>query len=109
MLAALIVVGSSGRWSPYEPGVWAPTLVRPADVARNVALYVPFGAIGILALRRRDARGVIRVVGIAVLFSVAVETMQLYTTNRVASLTDVVSAAVGTATGAVLALLVPSR
>lgn len=104
-LAGLILAGSAGTWSPYEPGVWAPTLINPADVARNVALYVPFGVLGMLALRRRGLRGVVRVTGIALLFSVAVEALQLYTSDRVASLTDMVSAGVGSIAGASLVSL----
>ena len=103
LLAAFVVVGSSGRWAPYSPGVWAPTLVNPPDVARNVALYVPFGGFGMLALGRSDLRGIARVATIAVIFSFTIEAMQLYTADRVASLTDIASAAVGTVTGASMA------
>jgi glycopeptide antibiotics resistance protein len=69
-------------------------------VARNVLLYVPFGTLGMLALGRGDARGALRVAGVAMLFSLGVETLQLYTVDRVASLTDVVSAGVGAIAGA---------
>lgn len=107
LLASFIVVGSAGHWAPYESGIWAPTLVSAGDIARNVALYVPFGIFGMLALGLNDLRGVVRVTVIAVLFSFLVEALQLYTVDRVASLTDIVSAAVGTASGsAVIAWLV---
>ena len=99
-LAAFIVAGSAGTWAPYEPGIWAPTLFNPIDVAKNVALYVPFGVCGMHTLRRSDARGVARVTAIALLFSFLVEALQLYTADRVGSLTDIASAAVGTAAGA---------
>jgi VanZ family protein len=99
LLAALIVAGSAGTWSPYKPGIWAPTLINPGDVARNVALYIPFGVFGMLSLGRSDARGVLRVMAIAVTFSLAVEALQLYTADRVASLTDILSAAAGTCIG----------
>jgi glycopeptide antibiotics resistance protein len=99
LLAAFIVVGSAGTWTPYAPGIWAPTLINTADIARNVALYVPFGIFGLLTLGRSDARGVARVTVIAMLFSLVVEGLQLYTADRVASLTDIVSAAVGTVAG----------
>jgi glycopeptide antibiotics resistance protein len=99
-LALFIIIGSAGRWAPYEPGLWAPLLIRPRDIAVNVGLYVPFGVCGMLALRRTDARGVWRVTIIALLFSFAVESLQLYTADRVASLTDIVSACVGTLAGA---------
>lgn len=110
LLALFIIAGSAGRWAPYEPGVWAPTLFNPIDVAKNVALYVPFGVLGMLTLGRSDLHGIGRVVGIAVLFSFAVEALQLYTADRVGSLTDIASAAVGTAVGAsVTALLRSAR
>jgi len=105
LLALFIIVGSAGNWSPYQPGIWAPTLINVKDVARNVALYVPFGILGMWSLRRSDVRGVVRVTGIAILFSIANEALQLYTVDRVASLTDIVSAAVGTASGATLVAL----
>jgi VanZ family protein len=106
VLALFIVAGSAGTWAPYAPGIWAPTLVNYRDIARNVALYVPFGIFGMVALRRRDLRGVTRVTLIAVLFSFVNEALQLYTVDRVASLTDIVSAAVGTVSGAALIALV---
>lgn len=110
LLGAFIIAGSSGRWSPHQPGVWAPTLVNPADVVRNVVLYVPFGVFGMLTLRRRDTRGIARVTLIAIIFSSAVEALQLYTTNRVGSVIDIGSAAGGTVIGASLvALLVSPR
>ena len=96
------MLGSAGTWNPYEPGVWAPTLVAPADVARNVLIYVPFGVLGMLTLERRDPRAVARVTVIALLFSLIVETLQLYTVDRVASLTDIGSAGVGAVIGASL-------
>lgn len=99
-----IVAGSAGRWSPYVPGIWAPTLVNPADIARNVALYVPFGIFGMLTLGRSDARGIARVTVLAMLFSFLVEALQLYTADRVGSLTDIASAAVGTSAGAALTM-----
>ena len=68
-------------------------------------MYVPFGVLGMLALARRDLRGAVRVTLIGVLFSLGVETLQLYTTDRVASLTDIGSAAIGSAMGASLAAI----
>jgi VanZ family protein len=100
LLAVVIAAGSAGRWARDAPGIWAPTLVSPGDVARNVALYAPFGVFGMVALGRRDLRGIARVTGVAILFSVANEALQLYTVDRVASLTDIASAAVGTVGGA---------
>jgi VanZ family protein len=110
LLALVIIVGSAGTWSPYQPGIWAPLLIKPVDVARNVALYVPFGLLGMLALRESGLRGVVRVTGLAILFSCANEVLQLYTVDRVGSLTDIVSAAIGTISGAaVVALFLTPR
>jgi glycopeptide antibiotics resistance protein len=100
LLAAFIAAGSAGHWAPYQPGIWAPMLLNPADITRNIALYVPFGFFGMRALGRADARGVLRVATIAVIFSLGVESLQLYTSDRVASLTDIASAALGSIAGA---------
>ena len=104
LLCAVIVYGSLGTWSAYQPGIWAPTLVSLPDVVVNVLLYVPFGALGAIAMRARYRRHwlrlVMRLVLLAVLFSAANEAFQLYTIDRVASLTDIVSAAIGAFAGA---------
>lgn len=104
LLAAFIAAGSAGQWTSDAPGIWAPTLVNTADIARNVALYVPFGIFGMVTLGRSDPRGILRVTAIAILFSFLVEALQLYTADRVASLTDIASAAVGTSVGAALTM-----
>ena len=101
LLALLIMKASAGTWAVDGPRIWAPLLVSPKDAARNVLVYVPFGILGMLALGRRDTRGVVRVAAIAGVFSLAVETLQLYTVDRVASVTDVVWAVAGAAVGAV--------
>ena len=101
MLALLIMRASAGAWAPDGPRIWAPLLVSPRDAARNMLVYVPFGGIGMFALRRWDMRGALRVAAIAGLFSLTVETLQLYTVDRVASVTDVVWAVVGAGVGAV--------
>lgn len=105
-LCASIVYGSLGTWAFYQPGIWAPTLVSIRDVAVNVMLYVPFGALGVLSLRDGYPRHWLRLVGrmvvLALIFSAANEALQLYTTDRVASLTDILSAGTGALTGGLL-------
>ena len=105
LVCALIVFGSLGEWAPDHPGVWAPTLISFADVAQNVLIYVPFGMFGVLSLRDRYPRHwlrlVVRIVGLAILFSASNEALQLYTLDRVASLIDIVSAVIGAAVGGV--------
>ena len=104
-MCAFIVWGSLGTWGFYEPGIWDPTLVSLSDVAVNVGLYVPFGVFGVLSLRedyrRHWARLAGRVTLLALLFSASNEAFQLYTIDRVASLTDILSAAVGALAGGV--------
>jgi VanZ family protein len=104
LLCAFIVYGSLGTWSAYQPGIWAPTLISIPDVVINVLLYVPFGALGAIAMRDRYRRHwlrlVVRLALLAVLFSASNEAFQLYTIDRVASLTDIVSAAFGAIAGA---------
>jgi VanZ family protein len=106
---ALIVYGSLGTWAFHRPGIWAPTLVVPSDVAENIVLYVPFGVFGFLALRggyrRHWMRLVARIALLALLFSASNEAFQLYTIDRVASLTDIASAAVGALAGGALIAL----
>ena len=105
-LCGFIVYGSLGTWAFYQPGIWAPTLISPRDVILNVLLYVPFGALGVLSLRdgypRHWLRLVARLVLLAVIFSAANEALQLYTIDRVASLTDILSAGVGSLTGGLM-------
>jgi VanZ family protein len=104
LLCAFIVYGSLGTWAFYRPGIWAPTLVVGADVAINVLLYVAFGVLGALAMRdsyrRHWLRLVLRLTALATLFSAINEAGQLYTLDRVASVTDIVSAAIGAFGGA---------
>lgn len=67
-------------------------------------MYVLFGALGALAVRdtyrRHWLRLTLRLTILAVLFSASNEVFQLYTIDRVASLTDIVSAAIGAWLGA---------
>lgn len=105
-LCAFIIYGSLGTWAFYQPGIWAPTLVSARDVTLNVLVYVPFGALGVLALRdgypRHWGRLAIKLAVLAVIFSAANEALQLYTIDRVASLTDILSAGTGSLAGGVL-------
>jgi VanZ family protein len=106
LLCAFIIYGSLGTWAAYRPGIWAPTLVNLPDVAENVLLYVGFGVLGGLSTRDRYRRHwfrlVMRLTLFAVIFSAANEAGQLYTLDRVASVTDIVSAAIGTFAGSLL-------
>ena|SRR5436190_17370643 len=67
---------------------------RPRDMIANIMLFVPFG----YSYGRRGA--VWQAVAIAAAISVTAETTQLFSTTRFPSATDVTSALVGAALGA---------
>jgi VanZ family protein len=95
------------------------------DMVQNVLLFAPFGVLGALALARgtpprvnlvpRGAprpmaglwrrAGVVSILGAAL--SMAVETLQLFTSDRVTSLNDVITNTSGAAFGALIAGVVP--
>lgn len=75
------------------------------DAVQNVLFFLPFGALGALALHRR--RVVARVGWITLLaaaLSASLEAAQVFTTDRVTSLSDVVANALGAFLGAVGAI-----
>lgn len=76
----------------------------------NVLLYIPFGLLGFVSMRggyhRHWPRLVLRVTALAILFSAANEAFQLYTIDRVASLTDIASAAIGACSGGAASALI---
>jgi VanZ family protein len=76
-----------------------------ADLLINLALYVPLGVSGYLALRRNRIAGPV-LVGAAV--SAGVEMLQLYTTTRVCSGFDLAMNTVGSALGVGLGMLLES-
>ena len=81
----------------------APRVSIP-DVVQNVLLFVPFGALGVLAARRRRPgvwRPVAGAVAAGALLSVAAEALQLFTVDRTSSFADVVASTAGTAAGAI--------
>jgi VanZ family protein len=104
LICGFIVYGSMGTWDGYHDPIWAPTLVVLRDVVVNVLIYVVFGALAALSMRDAYARHwlrlVFRITGLALIFSASNEALQLYTIDRVASLTDIVSAGVGAFGGA---------
>jgi VanZ family protein len=83
-------------------------MINAADVIVNVLLYVAFGVLGALSIRdtyrRHWLRLAVRLTMMAVIFSALNEAGQLYTLDRVASVTDIVSAAIGTFGGATATL-----
>jgi len=77
------------------------------DAVQNVMLFIPFGMLGALACRRgiTSRPGIVAVVGAAGTgLSAFVETLQLLTVDRVASMSDVMTNGLGAAGGALVAL-----
>jgi VanZ family protein len=106
LLAVFVTYASSGTWTSQGPGIWAPLYLSWADLAQNVLLYLPFGVFGVLTLRAHRQSALaseLEVAAIALLFSLFVEVIQLYTVERIASLTDVFAATLGAAAGGLVA------
>lgn len=106
VLALFVVYASTGTFTTDGPRIWAPIDLSWPDLAQNVLIYLPFGVLGVLALRHRRASAiaaVTEVAAIALLFSLFVEVMQLYTVDRTASVTDVIAAALGALAGGLVA------
>ena len=72
---------------------------KPEDMIANFLLFVPFGYS--VARRRTPLRALGRAAGLAAIVSVAAESMQLFSTERYPSATDVAVAIVGSLAGAV--------
>lgn len=111
LLALFVIYASTGTRAAPGARVWAPTMLSWPDVAQNILLYVPVGIFGVLTLRRQRRASfapAVLVVAIAAVFSALVEAMQLYTSDRIGSVIDVIAAVTGTALG-VLAATPASR
>lgn len=77
------------------------------DVTQNVIFFLPFGFLGALAQRtagRRGARSVGQLLLLGAALSCAVEAMQLFTLDRVTSVSDVLADTLGSVLGAVVAV-----
>jgi VanZ family protein len=80
-------------------------LISLADAAQNVLLFLPFGVLGVLATdaSRRGVRRIVWVTTLGAALSVSVETLQLFTRERITSTTDVMTNTAGALSGALLA------
>lgn len=72
---------------------------KPRDIIANFLLFVPFGYS--VARRRTPARALARAAGLAAVVSISAEAMQLFSTERYPSATDVSVALLGSVVGAV--------
>jgi glycopeptide antibiotics resistance protein len=81
--------------------------VSITDEVQNVLLFIPFGALGILAAgsrRRSSIPRLIAVTGLALALSASVETLQLFSADRVTSVGDVTTNVIGAILGGLTAI-----
>ena len=83
-----------------------PKYVTVSDVALNVLAYVPLGTLACLAFRPSNAipRAILKATALGAVFSVAMESMQLFVPGRVASMYDTLANASGALWGALVLL-----
>lgn len=120
LIVALIVYGTLYPWHfRWVPGADPLSIVLHSqlilwdrwglrDIAVNVLLYLPFGAAGFLALARRGRRRMWAAAGATLagmLLSATLEMLQVYVPGRDPSLSDVASNTVGSAAGALTAVI----
>ncbi len=95
---------------PLNPLVSADTGRRLSipDAVQNVLLFLPFGALGVwsVARSRQTAARVLFVTLLGLAFSVAIETLQLFTTDRTTATSDVMTNTIGAFVGAASAGIV---
>ena len=72
------------------------------DIAANILLFLPFGFA--VTRRRAAVTGLLLTVGLAVIVSVSAEAMQLFSTKRYPSATDVVAGVLGAVAGSLTTL-----
>ena len=105
-LALFIIYGSSGEPSGMVPRATALPGISLPDIAQNLLLYIPFGTLGVWVFRGSGARRPRLVVGIALLalvFSAAIELLQMLSASRIASPLDVIANVAGAGVGAMAA------
>lgn len=89
-------------WTPFvDPDG---TRASIPDVVQNVLFFLPFGFLGLLANQRRNALTLASISLFGSLLSSLVESAQLMTTDRVSSITDVITNTSGAFLGAIVAL-----
>jgi VanZ family protein len=83
-----------------------PRYITKSDIAFNVIAYIPLGVLACLYFRRGGGgkHAIVKAVGFAAAYSVAMEFLQLFVPNRVATLFDVAANAAGGLLGALVFL-----
>lgn len=78
------------------------------DTVQNILLFLPFGVLGVLSDRRGRSgwsglRRILFVTAVGMALSTSVETLQLFTRDRITSTSDVMSNTIGALLGAIAA------
>jgi len=91
------------RWIPFQDA----SLKRRSlfDLVLNLFLYAPVGYFYMPLCRAVSTAAFLRVILMAGLLSVATELFQVFSHNRIPSMTDVLMNIIGTAVGAIAAII----
>lgn len=76
------------------------------DIVQNILFFLPFGFLGFLSMQQEKKARIARITFIGVIFSLSIEILQIFTTNRTTSITDLVTNTTGTFFGALTAFIV---
>ena len=81
-----------------------PRYITRSDIAFNVIAYIPLGLLACLYFRRGGAGkfAILKAAGFAAVYSIAMEVLQFFVPNRVATLLDVAANAAGGLIGALV-------
>lgn len=75
------------------------------DMVQNILLFIPFGFFGFFSLQKEKKFRIAHITFIGALFSLSIEILQLLTTRRITSVTDIVTNTSGTFIGALAAFI----
>ena len=89
------------RWIPFYPEVLSLRSVR--DIVVNLSLFVPFGYLYVRSQITMPRTMFLRITLLAVLLSIGVELVQVFSHTRIPSTTDICVNVIGAAIGAVIA------
>jgi VanZ family protein len=102
-LSLFILYGSISDLDLQVQHAMAPPGFSAPDFIQNLLLYLPFGTLGVWALRqhgRSEGAMRMRVIGLAAACSTIIEWLQLYSASRITSPLDVLANVAGASAGA---------
>lgn len=75
------------------------------DIVQNILFFLPFGFIGFFSMTLKKAFNIIIITFLGFLLSLSVEILQLFTIDRISSMTDILTNTGGTLLGAISAYI----